>query len=104
MTRVQSGLHTNNFSAAGPASWLFQGNTVQAYGAGVWDNLQDIAATSLTIDSNTISSLTAPNTPANSSVRVNFDGNTIGILLVSASRTTLAPRSPTTPSAAWATA
>ena len=83
MTRVQSGLHTNNFSGAGPASWLFQGNTVAAYGAGVWDNLQYNGATSLTIDNNTISSLTAPNTPTNAAVRANFDGHTIGILLVS---------------------
>src|SRR5262249_29158374 len=41
MTRVQSGVHTNAFSGAtGPASWLIQNNTIEAYGAGVWDNLQ----------------------------------------------------------------
>ncbi len=84
MTRVQSGLDTNAFSgASGPASWLFQGNTVQAYGAGVWDNLQFNGATSLTISDDTISSLTAPSTPSNAPVRVNYDGQSIGILLAS---------------------
>ncbi len=84
MTRVQSGLHTLNFSGAGgPASWLFQGNTVTAYGAGVWDNLQYNGATSLTINDNTISSLVAPVTPANALVRSNFDGQSIGILVTS---------------------
>jgi uncharacterized delta-60 repeat protein len=84
MTRVQSGLHTNNFSNnTGPASWLFQGNTVQAYGAGVWDNLQYNGATPLTIDHNNISSLLAPMTAANAPVRSNYDGNSTGILVVS---------------------
>ena len=83
MTRVQSGLHTNNFSGAtGPSTWLFQGNTVEAYGAGVWDNLQYNGATSLTVDNNNISSLTAPVTPANTLVRSNFDGRSIGVLVV----------------------
>lgn len=82
MTRVQSALHTNNFSGSGPSQFLFQGNTVQAYGAGVWSNLQYNNATALTIDNNTISSLTAPVTAANSLVRSNFDGKSIGILVV----------------------
>ncbi len=83
MTRVQDGLHTNNFSGAGPASFEFSGNTVQTYGAGVWDNLQYNGATSLKIDNNTISSLVAPTTPANAAVRAAYDNQTVGILLVS---------------------
>jgi parallel beta-helix repeat protein len=83
MTRVQSGLHTNDMqSPIGPAQWLFQGNTVQAYGAGVWDNQQYNQATPLTIDNNNINSLVAPGTAANSTVRSNYDGQSIGILLV----------------------
>src|SRR5262249_51450862 len=80
MTRVHSGLHTNNFSGAGPATWLFQGNDVQAYAAGVWDNLQYSGATSLTIDNNDFTTLSAPlGVPG----RAQFDGQSIGILLVS---------------------
>jgi uncharacterized delta-60 repeat protein len=86
MTRVQSGIQTNNFSGAvGPASWFFSGNTISAYGAGIWDNLQYNQASPLTIDGNTITSLAVPNISANtlSGATANSNGHTIGILLVS---------------------
>ncbi len=82
MTRVQSGLHTNGHSSPSPSgSWSFQNNTVEAYGAGVWHNQQYGTATALTIDGNTISSLVAPATAANAAVRVNYDNDSVGILL-----------------------
>ncbi len=81
---MQSGLKTNNFSGAGgPATWLMQGNTITAYGAGIWHNLEYNQGTSLTIEDNTISSLVAPNSTANALVRANYDGQSVGILLVS---------------------
>ncbi|HEY2760091.1 MAG TPA: hypothetical protein VGI75_05090, partial [Pirellulales bacterium] len=84
MTRVQSGIQTNNFSGAGgPASWLYQDNTISAYGAGIWQNLQFNQATSVTIDGNTITSLHVPNIPANAAALANSEGHSIGILLVS---------------------
>ncbi len=58
MTRVWTGVHTNNFSQAGPATWTVSGNTIHSYAAGIWDNLQYQAATSLSIDHNTISAET----------------------------------------------
>ncbi len=85
MTRVHSGLHTNNFfGSGGPSTWLFQDNIVQAYAAGVWDNLQYNGATSLTIDHNDISSLTSPLSAPN---RALFDGLSVGILLVTLQNT-----------------
>src|SRR5205807_1368025 len=79
MTRVHSGLHTNNFSLAGPANWLFQGNSVQAYAAGVWYNLTYSAATGLTINNNSFTDIAAvPTVPGYAS----FNGNDIGILVV----------------------
>lgn len=91
MTRVQSGLHASGFSAAGPSTWLFQDNIVSTYGAGVWDNSQDSAATSLTINHNSFTSLVAPTTTANSLPfgtetfprRDHYDGKATGIMLVS---------------------
>ena len=80
MTRVQSGLHTNNFSNnTGPASWFFKNNTVETYGAGVWDNQQYNGATPLQIDGNDISSLTASASAAGFS---SFNGFSTGIMVV----------------------
>ena len=45
--------------------------------------LQYNGATSLTIDNNSITSLTAPSSPANTLVRANYDGKYTGILLFS---------------------
>ena len=58
MTRVWTGVHTNNFFQAGPATWSVSGNTIHSYAGGIWDNLQYQAARSLTIDSNQISAET----------------------------------------------
>ena len=79
MTRVHSGLQTNNFSLAGPAQWLFQNNTVQAYAAGVWYNLTYSSAVSPSIDGNTFTTATAPNTVSGFA---QFNGKSIGIMVV----------------------
>ena len=71
MTRVWTGIHTNNFSQAGPSTWSVSGNTIQSYAAGIWDNLQYLAATSLTIDHNQISA------------EVGAQPGNIGVLMVS---------------------
>ena len=85
MTRVQSGLQTNNFYLADPdGTWLFQNNTVAAYGAGVWQNLTYNAATPLTIDGNTLSADLAPSSLASSIAGYSsFTGLATGILVVS---------------------
>ena len=53
MTRVWTGVHTNNMSGAtGPATWKMEGNEVHSYAAGLWYNLQYNRATGLTVNSN----------------------------------------------------
>src|SRR5262249_7906674 len=79
MTRVHSGLHTNNFSLAGPAQWLLPNHTVQDYAAGVGNNLTYRAATGLTINNNSFTTITAPNPVPGFA---NFNGQSIGILVV----------------------
>ncbi len=56
MTRVWTGLHTNNFNgASGPATWTMSGNEVHSYAAGLWYNLQYNGATGLTVNNNQFS-------------------------------------------------
>lgn len=72
MTKVWSGLHTNNFSTAGgPPTWAFSGNEVHSYAGGLLYWLQYQAATPLTVNNNQISAETG-------AVANNF-----GILIVS---------------------
>ena len=55
MTRVWTGVHTNNFSTAGgPATWLISSNEIHSYAAGILYWLQFNSATSATINANTI--------------------------------------------------
>jgi hypothetical protein len=72
MTRVWTGLHTNNFySAGGPANWMFTGNDVHSYAGGLLYWLQYQNATALTVDNNTFSA------------EVGAVANNFGLLLVS---------------------
>ena len=52
MTRVCSGVHTNNFSLAGTGSWSVSGNEIHSYAAGLWHNFQYSNATNLTVANN----------------------------------------------------
>jgi hypothetical protein len=58
MTRVWTGVHTNNFYQAGPATWSVAGNTIHSYAAGIWYNLQYQSATPLTMSGNQITAET----------------------------------------------
>ena len=59
MTRVWTGLHTNNHNGAGgPASWSFSGNQVSSYAGGLWYNQQYNSATPLTVNNNQFSAET----------------------------------------------
>jgi autotransporter-associated beta strand protein len=79
MTRVHTGVLTlNHHLAGGPTGWTISGNTVSAYGAGVWANQRYSAASPLTISNNTITDLTAPNSVPGFA---NFDGKSIGLLV-----------------------
>src|SRR6185369_10101199 len=55
MTRAWTGLHTFNFSAAGPATWTFSGNEVHSYAAGLWHSQHFLSPTGLTINNNQFS-------------------------------------------------
>ena len=59
MTRVWTGVHTNNFSTAGgPAAWLIFSNEIHSYAAGILYWLQFNSATSASIVGNQISAET----------------------------------------------
>ena len=55
MTQVWTGVQTDNFNLAGPATWNISNNTIQSYAAGIWVNLHYSMATPLTLDNNQIS-------------------------------------------------
>ncbi|QEL18583.1 beta strand repeat-containing protein [Limnoglobus roseus] len=56
MTKVWTGVHTNNFNGAGgPGSWTVSGNEVHSYAGGLLYWLQYNGATGLTVDNNQFS-------------------------------------------------
>src|SRR5207247_2115665 len=56
MTRVWTGVHTNNFSlAGGPATWSISNNEIHSYAEGILYWLQFNSATSATMNANAIS-------------------------------------------------
>ncbi len=59
MTRVWTGVHTNDFHVAGgPATWNISGNNIQSYAGGILYWLEYGSATSATINNNQISAAT----------------------------------------------